>query len=172
MKWIEIPKTLFQKWMDFSQFWRCPGSCCRIPCLSNHRECKKITTFFFHEITKKMCVFLQNPDFLYDCHFKSFVVSKLCVAENRKFVVNIWKSFCTNELLCSAKYPINQTGMHMATLWCQINESTWLAFLYFSPPYLHFFHPTWFANFPPYSFIGHFFPPYSFIWPNSFMKFT
>ena len=40
------------------------------------------------------------------------------------------------------------------TLRCQIKESTRLAFLDFSP-YLHFFHPPWFANFSPYSFIGH-----------------
>ena len=35
----------------------------------------------------------------------------------------------------------------------------------FFPTPLHFFQPILFVNFPPYSFIGHFFSPYSFIWP-------
>ena len=29
------------------------------------------------EITNKMCVFLQNPNFLYDCHYKSYLSSKI-----------------------------------------------------------------------------------------------
>ena len=50
-----------------------------------------------------MCVFLQNPDFLYDfiAILNPFLSSKLCVTEKRTFV-NIGKSLCTNERLCCA----------------------------------------------------------------------
>ena len=46
-----------------------------------------------------------------------------------------------------------------STLRCQINESTRLSFLDFSPPCLHFFHPTRLANFPSYSFFRVFLHP-------------
>ena len=80
-----------------------------------------------------------------------------------------------SKMLSSGKptfQTFNQSKSISSTLRCQINESTRLAFLDFSPNYWHFFHPTWFANFPSNSFIGHFFPPKSFIWPYSFIKFA
>ena len=75
----------------------------------------------------------------------------------------------------------------LSTLRCQINEPTRLAFLDFSPPYLHFFHPIskFTCTFPPNSITTKFsnlivylgllvyeiclkYPPYLFIWPYLF----
>jgi hypothetical protein len=100
-----------------------------------------------------------------DCYFEASedIITKFKSQALHITRIKYWKASGSGSppSLIPALQKIAILGLKIkfSTLRCQINESTRLAFLDFSPPYLHFFHPTWFANFPPTRLIGTFFHP-------------